>query len=261
VNNHKTMKKNAIILLLLAVTGVVYSENMLSISLEVYKNGTVEDRGIRIINNDATKTILPGDYILAVSDEKNNTLWGKSLTIPFLVLSDPPEEIEHSPFEVIIPYDARMKHVALYLKGRELFASDINICNGDLRCNTLRENYLSCPGDCPAGKPDMICIADSDHICDPDCLAGLDQDCNRTETGAQTTQPVEFTTETLPENDSTPDCSAVGDGVCKTTCGDNNPACAKKEGSFNRGLLCVAAVLLVVAALWCLSERKGTYNG
>lgn len=52
----------------------------------------------------------------------------------------------------------------------------MNFCNNNGICDTS-ETYESCTADCPLNENDIICIAEPDGICDPDCGQDVDPDC------------------------------------------------------------------------------------
>jgi hypothetical protein len=246
-------EKTLLFILLAALAGAAYSDSMLSISLDVYKNGSVVDNGIKIKNNIATGTVFPGDYLLRITDEKNRSVWEKNITIVYAVHSDPPIAIDHVLFEIIVPYGPQMRHFALYKKEKLLFAGVIDVCNNDSQCDVLREDYLSCPGDCPIDKPEGTCLAYADGMCDPDCLRGIDPDCNVSQTPAKIISGY-------------PDIQNRSDESEVTNLTDGNPAQENtKEKStlpptdpgYFSYLPYVAAIFAVIAGLIYLSERKG----
>ncbi|MFZ2455809.1 MAG: hypothetical protein WAX07_04980 [Candidatus Altiarchaeia archaeon] len=246
-------EKTLLFILLAALAGAAYSDSMLSISLDVYKNGSVVDNGIKIKNNIATGTVFPGDYLLRITDEKNRSVWEKNITIVYAVHSDPPIAIDHVLFEIIVPYGPQMRHFALYKKEKLLFAGVIDVCNNDSQCDVLREDYLSCPGDCPIDKPEGTCLAYADGMCDPDCLRGIDPDCNMS-------QALEGLQKGI--NDSAPTNQAgynpAEENKMENPQPQNGPATEENTGgSITHFLPYVAAIFLVIAGLLYVSGRKG----
>jgi len=189
------MRKIILSLMLIALAGAAYSQGILSITLDVYKNDSVYDKGIKIKNNDATGYTIPGDYLLKITDEGGRSLWEKDMNIIFFLTSDPPMSIDHTLFEMLVPYVPEMKHVSFYRAGKLLFAGEINLCNYDRACDTLREDYLSCPEDCPLNESEGLCTGYDDGSCDPDCLEGIDPDCLSKTANNDSSTP---TTSTLP---------------------------------------------------------------
>jgi hypothetical protein len=145
-------------------------------------------------------------------------------------------------------------------------------CNKNKLCETnLDENSLTCPQDCPPGKPDALCNPRKDSVCDPDCASGEDPDC-----GATTTNPARMTTTTLggmcgdkacdksQENYLTcsSDCASGGeDGYCdKVKDGRCDPDCASGEDidcqePDNLGM--IIAVVLAMLLLLIIVYKKG----
>ncbi len=66
---------------------------------------------------------------------------------------------------------------------------------GDGTCG-IKENYDSCPADCPSGHVDMLCDGVADGTCDPDCTtvngtgfaAEKDPDCTKQPADEQSTE-------------------------------------------------------------------------
>ncbi len=114
----------------------------------------------------------PNAFEARILDSGGNIL-NRAYFIPdFLILSDPPIEVDETVDEVVFPYSQNTSTVQV-LKGGEIILSEsigIQLCNRDGICNN-KENYISCSQDCDRFSEDDYCNSISnDHICDPDCL-------------------------------------------------------------------------------------------
>jgi len=84
--------------------------------------------------------------------------------------------------EINVPYyeNAALIEIA-FDDGKETrFFIANRLCNNNGVCDA-EESTVSC-GDCKPDKPDNVCIAFDDNICDPDCALGVDIDCIRQQT-------------------------------------------------------------------------------
>jgi len=174
------MKAPLFLLVCLVFVNLASAETILSVNLEVYENDSVFDRGIRLEQNNPTDSFFPGDYRLWIADSDNLTLFEENMSIDFVIFSDPPTLVDKTLLEVRVPYNTRMNHLSFYRGEKEIFSAKIEVCNNDSFCDISKESYFSCPSDCPLDEEDGLCYnVRPDVICDPDCLKGLDPDCDR----------------------------------------------------------------------------------
>ncbi len=108
---------------------------------------------------------------------ETNTLSTIYFAPSFMILSDPPIEVNESEILLYVPYSADAKFLRVY-KGNEL-KLEVNIlkliCNLDSKCNNF-ETYLSCSSDCKWYSQDTICNSRYDDLyCDPDCEFDTDE--------------------------------------------------------------------------------------
>jgi len=111
------------------------------------------------------------------------------------------------------------------------------IC-GNQRCDFPKENYETCPEDCPSGSYDNFCDGIKDGKCDPDCkekygesAIKMDPDCaeilNETICGNQRCDFPKENYETCPEDCPSGSydnfCDGIKDGKC-------DPDCKEKYG-------------------------------
>lgn len=117
--------------------------------------------------------------------DSSGKILNKAYFIPsFLLLSDPPMELDETITEVVFPYSQNIKTVQVLKAGKVILTQLIGgkLCNRDYTCNNS-ENYLSCPSDCGKYSKDSFCNSVSnDGFCDRDC----DWD---TEVGSECTKP------------------------------------------------------------------------
>jgi len=96
--------------------------------------------------------------------------------------------------KLVNPGDVTLSPTTVYANGETIY-SDIwtikVICDQNGKCEPeLKENYFTCPSDCPSGSVDGICDLIKDERCDTDCAPGTDPDCITTTTLTTTTIPV-----------------------------------------------------------------------
>ena len=162
---------------LVFLTQSVYSEKVLNIELEVYKNDSVIPKSIMPMDGNPTIYVVPGDYRLVLLNPEGEIILEKPIEISFIVMTDPPTPIDSYPLSLRLPYNPEMRILKLFNGDKEIFSTTIDVCNNDGVCQIGYENFLSCPDDCPLDKNDGICIKDADGVCDPDCSEGVDPDC------------------------------------------------------------------------------------
>jgi hypothetical protein len=172
------MNKIFLFFFLLLLTDQAAASDILLVDLVVHKNDSVELRELRITSGRPLIDIESGPYRIEVTDSNGTVVLDRDLMISFLIMSDPPVETDQSFVSLRIPYNSRMKHVNIYKADKQIFSQDLRLCNNNGICDTDYESSLSCPKDCPPYREDKTCINDSDGICDPDCLSGLDPDCS-----------------------------------------------------------------------------------
>lgn len=153
---------------------------VVSFSLVLYENDTVQPAGISIGAGEPSRFISPtGAYQVAISDANGKTISRMGFDTDFWKLSDPPQKVDRVPFFSRLGYYPEARWLVMTHKGREIFRYPLpaNVsCAQDGYCHP-GENAVSCPGDCNISN-DHSCTSFSDHICDLDCPAGRDPDCS-----------------------------------------------------------------------------------
>jgi hypothetical protein len=172
------MKNGLIIASLVLLAGAAWADKVLDIDVDLYKDDTVKVNYIRIADGYATKFIAEGKYKLVIRDKNENVLRSIPLDPSFIMFTDPPIERDHATIGLRLDYSQEMKFIELYNAEKKIYSGSIAACDGDGKCETESESYLSCPRDCPLDKKDGLCTGGADGICDPDCAAGIDPDCN-----------------------------------------------------------------------------------
>jgi hypothetical protein len=124
------------------------------------------------------------DYKLTVVDQSGAAIWSQAFNIYFDYNGPVYLDVDYSkiryknfPFHYKIPYIRGMHKLVLDHKNKIIFYKILNFCNKNKICDST-ETHLTCPCDCPLDKKDKICIPRKDGICDPDCLEGVDPDCD-----------------------------------------------------------------------------------
>jgi len=182
------MKKAVLFILVLLAAQAVQAEKVLSISLNIYKNDSVDVNYLKVGENRPTRYVVDGDYRVQLLSSTGEVVWNKTIQIMFMVFTDPPEPIDPSLVNLEIKYEQDMRRINLYNKDKLIYSQEIKGCNLNGVCETKYESYLSCPADCPLDRKDGICIKNGDGICDPDCLPGADPDCAKKEQDERGTQ-------------------------------------------------------------------------
>jgi len=179
------MKRNKIILLIifclsysLFILQVSMSiENVISITLDVWKNDTVIEKDISIVEGRVTEITVPGtDYAIKLLDKDDKLSVEKSFGIRFILFGEPPRILDDEIINIKLPYIESVNKVTLEHNNKIIFTKVISVCDNDNSCEDP-ENYLICTNDCPSGSRDNYCDKVLDGICDPDCAKEVDIDC------------------------------------------------------------------------------------
>jgi len=160
------------------------STQLIDLNIIIYPDDTVVEDKMILRYGRPTRYYQKGeDYKLTVVDEGGKVLWSQTFNIYFDYNGPVYEDVDYSeikytdfPFSYRIPYTRGMYKLVLHHKDEAIFSNILNFCNNDEVCDTT-ETYLTCPEDCPLDKKDKICIDRNEGICDPDCLKGVDPDC------------------------------------------------------------------------------------
>jgi len=188
------MKKIILLMVIAALLTMPGSAQMVcELEFTIYKNDAVELNKIQVMPGMASEIpsgIISSDYVLHVLDSNRNIIKEAHLPVSFLLLSNPPQETDRSRIWVELEYDSFWRFLEIYHNDSRIFQKDMGPrCNGDSICDP-EENWISCPRDCPSGSEDGWCDRVKDGTCDPDCMEGVDSDCELgTTTVGATTLP------------------------------------------------------------------------
>ena len=167
----------------------------LTLSLSIKKEFYPEDGRVVIQINDVKQKITVIDFVpfcLAVKDVGNGTLKHTREGIKYLEweVNEPTvliyyvvkviecdKKMRLSPSRAILPNNSMVFSNSVQLKPEDVDKIPSNRCNSNNLCEPPRENYKTCPQDCPSGSKDGYCDAVPDGKCDPDCLHNEDIDC------------------------------------------------------------------------------------
>jgi len=160
------------------------SGRVIEIDIVIYPDDTVKEEKIILSSGRPTRYYQKGrDYKLSVFNEGEKVLWSQAFDIYFDYNGPVYENIDYTkikfgnfPFHYKIPCTHSMHKLVLYHKDKVIFSKILNFCNNNRVCDAT-ETYQTCPNDCPLDKKDKICIDRAEGICDPDCLKGVDPDC------------------------------------------------------------------------------------
>ncbi len=181
--------------LLLAFFALLFSFSFAEESLVIQAKVTVFDGNvaiddIHVVHGTPGENDAEGRHIAKLLDKDLETLYQLRFYLekiePTLPETIPPEHYEEfikaeTSYEALIffPYFEEAELIAIgEIDGNLLGVIGLKgiLCNGNGLCDD-GENFLSCPGDCPLQEEDNYCYPESDGICDPDCITGLDADC------------------------------------------------------------------------------------
>jgi hypothetical protein len=158
------------------------SNQVIDVNLDVYRNDTVIENFVILMDGVPSKYYQSGDYKIKILDNSNEVIFNQSL-IMFFDYDGPVVSTENYSsiiYEKItlsykIPYDVNMHKIELYHNENKIYSKILNFCNNNTICENF-EIHLTCPNDCPLNKKDRICTAKKDGVCDPDCAGGVDPD-------------------------------------------------------------------------------------
>jgi hypothetical protein len=176
-SNMKKTKVLGVLLILLAVSGLVWGESILSISMVVQKDGSATLKEIKLVDGRPTGYTQPGEYLFVFTDSTGKTVYKVNMSVDYNLYRDPPAATNSVLVELKVPYKSEMNYLKFYRKTTLLISQKINLCDNNGKCDASQESYLTCPGDCPLGGLDGLCLARKDGVCDPDCADGTDPDC------------------------------------------------------------------------------------
>jgi hypothetical protein len=184
------MRKFAILLIMFAfLPSVSLAENILYIVGTVYPNDSVEINQLNIVPGIPTRYILPGNYRIDLRSEGGQLIASRNISVKFFLYADPPIPVNQSIVMMRVPYNPKMKTLEVYHGENKIYSLDIELCNYDSLCQSLQENLISCPSDCPPNQKDGLCLNRPDGLCDPDCFEGVDPDCNKAPDNARSNKP------------------------------------------------------------------------
>jgi hypothetical protein len=163
------------------------AENMVEFDYLINQNGKVTLVNSRTFVGRAVEIPLSeSEYEMTLQGKQKENLHKTPLPV-FLAKFHPFEEIDEAPISIKVPYKNEYKTLQVAKSGEILLEENISfLCLEDGICQE-KENYISCPKDCPAAGNDNICNPSFDHVCDADCLRG-DPDCGPTPRGPSINQ-------------------------------------------------------------------------
>ena len=163
------------------------SGKVIDVDFTVYKNGTVTDHGLKLLNGEPDSAASEGSYTLEVVDVNGSRLYVTNVSVYFDYSGSVEAGVNYSSMVSEtnslfhkVPFIEGMHELRLLHDGGVLYSTELDFCNFNFVCG-LTENFLSCPEDCPLNQNDGICLPYDDNICDPDCHPLTDQDCLKPE--------------------------------------------------------------------------------
>ncbi|MCG2718054.1 MAG: PKD domain-containing protein [Nanoarchaeota archaeon] len=174
-------------IMLFLISNIVFAEQIIDVNLVIHEDGSLDEKWVFLTEGESIEypqtVSQSGTYSLKVLDGDSLITWYQNFDVYFgysgpvtfgrdyLHLDSANENINFR-----IPYSLSMYELRLYHGDNIIFSRILNFCNNNGVCDSS-ENFESCPSDCPLDQNDVICIADEDGFCDPDCGEGIDPDC------------------------------------------------------------------------------------
>lgn len=174
------MKKTCLaffVLVLACLASAAVPQKVFEIDLTISKNNTAELSSIKTAKGFPTESDAQGNYLLKIFDAEGKEL-SSARFIVYFFSGEPFTATDTSFAKIFLPFDSNADSMVLEKDSKELLEIGLKelVCNSNAKCEE-NETFLSCPKDCSLDKPDGICIAETDNVCDPDCYKGADFDC------------------------------------------------------------------------------------
>ncbi|MBS3151640.1 hypothetical protein J4443_04635 [Candidatus Woesearchaeota archaeon] len=165
------------ILLIIIPATFAKQQPTLQLRLEIGKDDSINLKDFKVNFGFAEESKGSNDDYKIVLHGTNNKKKEFYFELDFLILTDPPTEINFARRTLFIPYLADLGYMEVYHKEKVLgtFQLRDQLCNQDGICKN-KENHISCPIDCLSYSQDNLCTPIEDEECDPDCNFG-DPDC------------------------------------------------------------------------------------
>lgn len=162
----------------------------------------------------------PNQMNIDMLDQTQSSIFSTGFTPEFLLLSDPPMELNETVVILILPYSTDAKYLKVYHYGIEKISIDLQkeLCTRNGKCDNS-ENYYSCPQDCSICAKDGVCASLSyDGCCDPDCPASLDLDCSCPNRTCEEWENYKTCPKDCPSGGKDGYCDGLKDGRCDSDC-------------------------------------------
>jgi len=192
------MKKIVLLILLLFVANFVFAEEqeetlVIQARISVEETGVLVD-DVTVVYGIPSEQNQDGQHILKLLDKSQETVYQLRFLIDEIQATIPEEVptkevddflLDSTRYEAVVylPYFEEAEIIAVGEENSSLMAfvgiKDL-ICNNNSVCES-NENFVSCEADCSI-EEDNYCYPETDGVCDTDCVEGLDEDCEGTET-------------------------------------------------------------------------------
>lgn len=201
-----------------------------------YDSGKFNLENILLIESQPMPVSEGNEYKAQVVSFSKRILYETSFTVQLIIFHAPPATAEgeipqskesdifltKTTVDLILPWYPNAENILITRNESKVIEIDVSrfsMCNENAVCDgneTLKfcpnectcgngicepeENYVKCQRDCKSGQKDGVCDKMADSLCDPDCSAEEDTDCDQKKIPSENATSEEIPSETPPES-------------------------------------------------------------
>jgi uncharacterized membrane protein len=103
-----------------------FEAKWVAIDFTVYNDNRATIENVQLLDNGMESYTTLGDYSVFLLNQENQTLFEKPFTVSFLIMSEPPIEVDNVPFRLILPYTDSTKKIEIRLDNQVLATRTIS---------------------------------------------------------------------------------------------------------------------------------------